>query len=224
MQQADQAGLEPPDLEPLESDQMPWRGLAHQADGTPTAKTQRTHRSADGFAYTDPDSHIMKGVNGDHRWSAQSPTPAPARPPSSPTLPIGVRTTWRSVQGTDRCPHRHRPPEARPTATGLKRPDPEGFGPQRSNGPQVAHQQRSRGLCQEISDPRTRLWPDQRNTRLEALPPAWPGEGEWGLDAVGHHPQHPQVTPFPEGSDSDGNGIGSIPPTLMVGGNRYALR
>jgi hypothetical protein len=67
MEQAEHAGLEPPDLEPLESDQMPRRGLAHQADGTPTAKTQRNHRSADGFAYTDPDSHIMKGVNGDHQ-------------------------------------------------------------------------------------------------------------------------------------------------------------
>ncbi len=32
---------------------MPRRGLAHQADGTPTPKTQRN--------FTDPDSHIMKG-------------------------------------------------------------------------------------------------------------------------------------------------------------------
>ena len=72
MEKAALAGLEPPDLEPLESDQMPRRGLAHQADGTPTAKTQRN--------FTDPDSHIMKGngemiqgyncqavVDGDHQ-------------------------------------------------------------------------------------------------------------------------------------------------------------
>jgi hypothetical protein len=60
MEKAALAGLEPPDLEPLESDQMPRRGLAHQADGSPTAKTQRIHRYAGGCAYTDPDSHIMK--------------------------------------------------------------------------------------------------------------------------------------------------------------------
>jgi len=72
MEKAELAGLEPPDLEPLESDQMPRRGLAHQADGTPTPKTQRN--------FTDPESHIMKGngemvqgyncqavVDGDHQ-------------------------------------------------------------------------------------------------------------------------------------------------------------
>jgi hypothetical protein len=51
MEKAQLAGLEPTDLEPLESDQRPRRGLAHQADATPTAKTQRNHRSAEGFAY-----------------------------------------------------------------------------------------------------------------------------------------------------------------------------
>jgi len=72
MEKAELADLEPPDLEPLESDQLPRRGLAHQADGTPTAKTQRN--------FTDPESHIMKGngemvqgyncqavVDGDHQ-------------------------------------------------------------------------------------------------------------------------------------------------------------
>jgi IS5 family transposase len=72
MEKAELAGLEPPDLEPLGSYQMPRRGLAHKADGTPTAKTQRN--------FTDPDSHIMKGngemiqgyncqavVDGDHQ-------------------------------------------------------------------------------------------------------------------------------------------------------------
>ncbi len=58
------AGLDAPDLDLLESDQLPSRGLAYQADGTPTAQTQRKHRSAEGFADTDPDSHIMIG-NGE---------------------------------------------------------------------------------------------------------------------------------------------------------------
>ncbi len=49
---AESAGIEPPDLEPLASDAMPWRGLARKADGTPTKATQRN--------FTDPDSHLMK--------------------------------------------------------------------------------------------------------------------------------------------------------------------
>jgi hypothetical protein len=49
---AEQAGVEPPDLEPLASDEMPRRGLARMADGTPTKKSQRN--------FTDPDSHLMQ--------------------------------------------------------------------------------------------------------------------------------------------------------------------
>ena len=49
---AEDAGLEPPDLEPLACDAMPRRGLARKADGTPTRKTQRN--------FTDPDSHLMQ--------------------------------------------------------------------------------------------------------------------------------------------------------------------
>ena len=49
---AENAGLEPPDLERLEADAMPRRGLARKADGTPTSKTQRN--------FTDPDSHLMQ--------------------------------------------------------------------------------------------------------------------------------------------------------------------
>jgi len=72
--------LEPEGLEPQAADAMPHRGLAHRADGSPKASTQRNHRSAEGFAYTDPDSHIMKSdgnllqgyncqaaVDGDHQ-------------------------------------------------------------------------------------------------------------------------------------------------------------
>ena len=55
---AKEAGLEPPDLQPLEGEAMPRRGLARKANGTPTQKTQRNHRFAEGFAYTDPDSHL----------------------------------------------------------------------------------------------------------------------------------------------------------------------
>ena len=54
------AGLEPPDLQELEDESMPRRGLARKANGTPTAKAQRNHRVAEGFAYTDPGSHLMK--------------------------------------------------------------------------------------------------------------------------------------------------------------------
>jgi len=43
---AEDADLEPPDLEPLACDAMPRRGLARKADGTPTKKTQRNYRYA----------------------------------------------------------------------------------------------------------------------------------------------------------------------------------
>jgi hypothetical protein len=72
IKKAEQAGLEPPDLEPLPADAMPRRGLAHRADGSPTAKVQRN--------FSDPDSHIMQSdgnwiqgyncqaaVDGDHQ-------------------------------------------------------------------------------------------------------------------------------------------------------------
>ena len=49
---AEDAGLQPPDLDPLAYDAMPRRGLAKKADGTPTAKTQRN--------FTDADSHLMQ--------------------------------------------------------------------------------------------------------------------------------------------------------------------
>jgi hypothetical protein len=49
---AENAGVEPPDLEPLAVEAMPRRGLARKADGTPTRKTQRN--------FTDPDSHLMQ--------------------------------------------------------------------------------------------------------------------------------------------------------------------
>ncbi|MFO7629704.1 MAG: transposase, partial [Prochlorococcaceae cyanobacterium] len=64
--------LEPEGLDPQPADAMPHRGLAHRADGSPTAAAQRN--------YTDPDSHIMKSdgnllqgyscqaaVDGDHQ-------------------------------------------------------------------------------------------------------------------------------------------------------------
>ena len=54
------AGVAPPDLKPLAADAMPRRGLARKADGTPTKRTQRNHRCAEGFAYTDPQSHLMQ--------------------------------------------------------------------------------------------------------------------------------------------------------------------
>ena len=56
---AEDAGLQPPDLEPLACDAMPRRDLARKADGTPTQKTQRNHRFAEACGYTDADSHLM---------------------------------------------------------------------------------------------------------------------------------------------------------------------
>jgi septal ring factor EnvC (AmiA/AmiB activator) len=47
---AEDAGMEPPDLEPLPCHAMPRRGLARKVDGTPTRKTQRN--------FTDADSHL----------------------------------------------------------------------------------------------------------------------------------------------------------------------
>jgi hypothetical protein len=49
---AEDAGIEPPDLEPLAVDAMPRRGLARKADGAPTNKSQRN--------FTDPDSYLMQ--------------------------------------------------------------------------------------------------------------------------------------------------------------------
>jgi len=72
IEKAGEAGLEPEGLEPQAADAMPHRGLAHRADGSPKASTQRN--------FTDPDSHIMKSdgnllqgyncqaaVDGDHQ-------------------------------------------------------------------------------------------------------------------------------------------------------------
>jgi transposase len=86
IEKAHEAGLEPQGLEPQAADAMPNRGLAHRADGSPTAAAQRN--------FTDPDSHIMKSdgnllqgyncqavVDGDHQVmvamgvSNQSPDP-----------------------------------------------------------------------------------------------------------------------------------------------------
>jgi len=49
---AKEAGVDLPDLDALEANTMPRRGLARKANGTPTQKTQRN--------FTDADSHLMK--------------------------------------------------------------------------------------------------------------------------------------------------------------------
>ncbi len=56
---AKEASLEPQGLEPQPANAMPYRGLAHRADGSPTPAAQRNHRCAEGCACTDPDSHIV---------------------------------------------------------------------------------------------------------------------------------------------------------------------
>jgi len=57
LEAAKEAGLEPPDLEPLAAEAMPRRGLARKANGMPTPKTQRN--------FTDADSHLMKSDGHD---------------------------------------------------------------------------------------------------------------------------------------------------------------
>lgn len=72
IEKAHEAGLEPQRLEPQAVDAMPYRSLAHRADGSPTPAAQRN--------FTDPDSHIVKSdgnvlqgyncqavVDGDHQ-------------------------------------------------------------------------------------------------------------------------------------------------------------
>ena len=72
IEKANEAGVEPQGLEPQPADAMPYRGLAHRADGSPTPAAQRN--------FTDPDSHIVKSdgnvlqgyncqaaVDGDHQ-------------------------------------------------------------------------------------------------------------------------------------------------------------
>ena len=64
------AGGEAPDLEPVAavaggfraSDAMPRRGLTRKANGTLTRKSQHNHRWDEGFASTDPGSHLMQSV------------------------------------------------------------------------------------------------------------------------------------------------------------------
>jgi hypothetical protein len=77
IEKAREASLEPEGLEPKEANAMPHRGLAHRADGSPTASAQRN--------FTDPDSHIMKSC------------------PASSPLADWRQSSW-PVRGTDRPP------------------------------------------------------------------------------------------------------------------------
>jgi hypothetical protein len=151
IEKAEQAGMEPPDLEPLPADAMPRRGLAHTADGSPTAKAQRN--------FSDPDSHIMQSdgnwiqgyncqaaVDGDHQVivaigvSNQPPDVEHLEPmlertiantgqvPKAFIADAGVleRGQRGSVpQARSRPPYRHRPSEARPAATTDPRSTPQ---------------------------------------------------------------------------------------------------
>jgi hypothetical protein len=53
IEKAKEAGLEHQGLEPQVADAMPYRGLAHRADGSPTPAAKRNHDSAEGCACTD---------------------------------------------------------------------------------------------------------------------------------------------------------------------------
>ncbi len=85
IQKADEAGLEPHGLEPQASDSMPYRGLAHRADGSPTAAASGI--SPIPTAIMKSDGNLLQGYNcqavvdGDHQVivamgvSNQSPDP-----------------------------------------------------------------------------------------------------------------------------------------------------
>jgi transposase len=65
LQKAEAAGQPIPDLEPqIDPQAMPSRNLPTNAAGEVKGKAQRNHRCAEGCAYTDPDSHILKGGDG----------------------------------------------------------------------------------------------------------------------------------------------------------------
>jgi hypothetical protein len=52
---------------------MPQRTLPTGVAGNPKPQAQRNHRIAGGFAYTDPDSHIVKGTAGwNQAYNAQA--------------------------------------------------------------------------------------------------------------------------------------------------------
>jgi hypothetical protein len=62
---AQAAGLSTPDLlSSMDSLAMPSRNVPTTAVGDPKANAQRNDRCAEGCAYTDPDSHILKGGDG----------------------------------------------------------------------------------------------------------------------------------------------------------------
>ncbi len=65
LQKAEAAGQPIPDLEPqIDPQALPSRNLPTNAAGEVKGKAQRNHRCAEGWAYTDSDSHILKGGDG----------------------------------------------------------------------------------------------------------------------------------------------------------------
>ena len=66
MEKAEAAGLELSTVAAAETDPLAMRQRTLPTDtaGNPKPQSQRNHRCAEGFAYTDPDSHILKGSDG----------------------------------------------------------------------------------------------------------------------------------------------------------------
>ena len=216
IEKAQEAGLEPEGLDPQPADAMPYRGLAHQADGSPTAAAQRN--------YTDPDSHIMKSdgnllqgyncqaaVDGDHQVIVAMGVSN--QPPDPEHL---VPMLERTMANTSQVPHRDGQAAARSAITTDLWPDPQRAGCQRQDGPQVAQEGRPGDLRQTKDNRGTSVWSDQRSARAAALPAARAGQGEWGMDALGNNPQPQQAVAPPEETEAaggDGNGIGGQTPT-----------
>jgi hypothetical protein len=101
---AQDAGQEPPDLEPLAAEGMPWIALARKADGTPIRKTQRN--------FTDPDSYLMQ-LGGSYLQGYNCQAAVDAGYWSEDNAKAGVDQGIDAYIATGRLPHGQPPPPKR---------------------------------------------------------------------------------------------------------------
>jgi hypothetical protein len=160
---AQEAGLEPPDLEPLAAEAMPRRGLARKANGAPTQKTRRN--------FTDADSHLMKsdghyiqGYNGQLAVDSDHQV----------IVALGVSNQAPDVEHLG-------PMLQRIAATAGARTDAGERGCESTDGPQAEKQDRISDLRQAQGDRGAGERPDQGSQGSATLLAAGPGEGGCGM-------------------------------------------
>ena len=110
-----------------------------------------------------------------------------------------------------RMPHGQPPPP-------IYGPIPKDLDAKGRDGPQATHKRRPPDLRQAQNDRGSGVWSNQGSARAAAVSIAWPGQGEWGMDALGHDAQHQQAVAPPEETEAaggDGNGIGGAAPGLI---------